>query len=208
MSRHRKLQYLSRYQKGNKTLLSISPFLALALPYYYLIGIIALILISILVIRLVKTCYSCECKAKQRPHKVRLIAYSKRMIYLEAGKQEEEIFDTPFVSYQYVPDTAEETAQKMIDQRFCGIKRAKPHQLINYCYQDKEQGISLLIHLFVVHINNPNELYIDCKPSEGKWWDIKHLNSPHIKSLLSPAIKEELPCLKETILLAHSLCKK
>ncbi len=150
----------------------------------------------------------CEQRAKSRPHKVRLIAYSKNMIYLESRARDERNYDTPFASFQYVPDTPMDTAQRMIDERFCGIKRAKPRLLINYCSQDKESGISFIVHLFVVHIERPDELYIDCKPSEGKWWDVNHLNSSYSESFLSPEISAELPCLNETILLAQSLQKK
>ncbi len=185
-------------------------FVVLALlffdAYYYALGISIGLIILLLVFNSKSCC--CEQRAKYRPHKIRLIAYSNKMIYLESKDGNEQNLDTPFVSYLYAPDTPLETAQKMIDGRFCGIKRAKAYPLINYCSQDRKRGASFVVHLFVVHIEEPNDLYIDCKPNEGKWWDVNHLDSTFAQSFLSSKIKEELPCLKETILLAESLQKK
>ncbi len=212
MSRQERLAE-SKREKAKKQcqLLGTMPIgsvLAILLPYHYVIVVLVILLIILLIYTQSKSCRDCKERAKHRPHKVRLIAYSKGMIYLESRYKDEQSFDTPFYSFQYVPNTALETAQQMIDQRFCGIKRAQPRELINYCYIDNEKGESSIIHLFVVEIKDPNQLYIDCKPSEGKWWDVNYLDASYSGKILASQIKEELPCLKETVLLAQSLCKK
>ncbi len=198
-------------ERQSPLLLSVCPLSFLyifGLPsYYFLIGLVVLLFILILISRS-KSCCSCKQRAKHYPAKVRLIAYSKGMIYLEAQKDNPSKIDTPFHSLQYLPKTAEETAQEMIDERFCGVKRAKPRLLINYCYQDEQEGLAYLVYLFVVEVESPDLLYIDCKPSEGKWWDIKHFETDYSGQLLSPEMKEELACLKETVLLAQRLSKK
>ncbi len=199
---------LIKSKKLKLTLAVVLVLLALLFfyAYYYALGVSIGLIMLLLIVNSRSCC--CEQRAKYRPHKVRLIAYSNKMIYLEAKEQNEENLDTPFASYQYAPDTPLETAQKMIDERFCGVERAKPRALINYCTRDRKRGTSFIVHLFVVHIENANDLHIDCKPSEGKWWDVNHLDSTFAQSFLSSEIKEELPCLKETILLAESLQKK
>lgn len=141
---------------------------------------------------------------------VRLMAYSQGMIYLERGGDlvtpEQIHVDTPFRSWLYEGELPADAAQRMIDQRFCGLRRAKPRQLLRYCTE--EGGQALLVYLFAVEIESPDLLHIDCRPIEGKWWcsDILAMQIEH--SDFSQYLCSELPLLKQTVLLADQLRRK
>lgn len=133
---------------------------------------------------------------------VRLISFSKGMIYLEFN-DEEQSYDSPFHSYQYAKSKPRAIAQQMILSRFCGFDKAEPRALINYMFG--KDNSTLLIHLFVIELDSPEQLFIDCKPIEGKWWHIEELESLIPQGLLSLELTEEYSYLKETILLAKKL---
>lgn len=139
---------------------------------------------------------------------VRLIAISQGMIYLERqsssceeGKQP--IYDTPFADYLCEDDTPEMIAQRMIDARFCGIRRVRPRRLLPY--RCDSQSKSRLVYLMIVEIEEPRQLYIDCRPVEGKWWCIEHLKPIVEGRDFSTNVASEIPILEQTILLAQRL---
>lgn len=137
---------------------------------------------------------------------VRLVAYSQGMIYLEQKKgQIEEVkrYDTPFHTWLGEQGTPEQIAQWMIDERFCGIKRAKPRELLRYHHQEAEQA--LLVFLFAVEVESPDFLQIDCRPIEGKWWSLTELAPQIDQSGFSPYLCAELPLLEQTVLLAQRI---
>lgn len=141
---------------------------------------------------------------------VRLIAYSDGMLYLEqdkaqgtAGGQQGLVYDTPFKSWIHEGESAEQAAQRLIDQRFCGVHRAKPRPLLRYHDMAGEQG--LLIHLLAVEIEAPDLLQIDCLPIEGRWWCIQQLKPQITRSEFSPYLCAELPLMEQTVLLAQRL---
>lgn len=139
---------------------------------------------------------------------VRLIAISQEMIYLERQASEVEgqieyIYDSPFVDYLCEDDTPEGIAQRMIDARFCGIRRARPRHLLSY--RTEAEGKSRLVYLMVVELEEPNQLYIDCRPVEGKWWYIEHLKPVIHGRDFSHHLESEVPILEQTILLAQRL---
>lgn len=137
---------------------------------------------------------------------VRLVAYSQGMIYLEQGMGQTEAirrYDTPFHSWLGEQSSPEQIAQWMIDERFCGIKRAKPRELLRYHHQEGEQ--SLLVFLFAVEVESPDLLQIDCRPIEGKWCPIAELAPQVGQPSFSPYLCAELPLLEQTVLLAQRI---
>lgn len=139
---------------------------------------------------------------------VRLVAISQGMIYLERRidcdtEGESPLYDTPFADYLCEDDTPEHTAQRMIDARFCGIRRAKPRRLLPYRI-DMPKG-RRLVYLMVVEIEEPSQLYIDCRPVEGKWWCLEHLRPMVGHRDFSPYLESELPILEQTVFLAQRL---
>lgn len=132
---------------------------------------------------------------------VRLIVFAKGMIYLEL--LDSGLYDTPFISWQYEGETPLNAAQRMIDERFCGVKRAKPHQTLSYSAQ--YCGQNTLTYLCTVELSEPELLWIDCKPLEGKWWSIDHIDYELLQSCLSSDLAEEYTFLKQTVLLAQRL---
>ncbi len=137
---------------------------------------------------------------------VRLIVFSQGLIYLEQKYKDSKQYDTPFTCYQKSGSKPQEHAQQMIDQRFCGLKRLRPKTLINYRFTIGNQ--KQLIYLFVAELSCPDLLHIDCQPIEGKWWHLNHLDIEQNHQLLSLELQEELPYLKETVLLAQKLVNK
>lgn len=138
---------------------------------------------------------------------VRLMAFTDGMIYLERGQgivETETIhLDTPFRSWLYEGTLPIEVAQQMIDQRFCGVRRARPRQLLRY--HTEEGGQELLVYLFAVEIESPDLLQIDCQPIEGKWWSTDLLKLQLEHSEFSPYLCAELPLMEQTVLLAQRI---
>lgn len=139
---------------------------------------------------------------------VRLVATSQSMIYLErrpASVQlpESEGCDTPFVRWLTEGWTPEQLAQRMIDERFCGIRRARPRFLLHYHEVIAGQAVS--VFLFGVSIEEPDQLLIDCLPQQGRWWPVGHLTQQSEHGLFSPYLHAEYPYLEQTLLLAERL---
>lgn len=139
---------------------------------------------------------------------VRLVAISQGMVYLERKEDcdtqgEKPTYDTPFADYLCEDDTPESTAQRMIDARFCGIRRARPRRLLPYRIETPRG--QRLVYLMVVEIEEPGQLYIDCRPVEGKWWCLSHLQPIVSQSDFSLYLESELPILEQTVFLAQRL---
>ena len=138
---------------------------------------------------------------------VRLLAISRDMIYLEDSESHSlpnaAGYDTPFLSWLTEGSHPEQVAQRMIDLRFCGIRRVKPRFLLHYHEQIKEQELS--VYLFAVDIAEPNQLHIDCLPTRGKWWPINLLTSELERGGIARYLCTEYPYLEQTLLLAHRL---
>lgn len=136
---------------------------------------------------------------------VRLIAFSQEMIYLEqadcAGAAR---YDTPFDTWLQEGQTPLQAAQQMIDRRFCGIRRARPRQLLHY-HTTSDQGQALSVYLMIVDLEAPDLLQIDCRPIEGKWWCLQQTSFSLAQSSFSPYLRLELPYLEQTALLAQEL---
>lgn len=140
---------------------------------------------------------------------VRLIAYSQGMIYLERKEtlmSTAEWVDTPFSTWLHEGEHPAEAAQRLIDERFCGIRRASPKALLRY--HTSEHGQDLLVYLYTVEIESPDMLWIDCKPIVGRWWSMNQLRPQIDQSEFSPYLCSELPLLEQTILLAQQLNDK
>lgn len=139
---------------------------------------------------------------------VRLAAISQGMIYLERiancdAEVGRPVYDTPFADYLYEDDSPETIAQRMIDARFCGIRRARPRRLLPYRIEPPRG--QRLVYLMVVEIEEPDQLYIDCRPVEGKWWSLSHLQPIVSQNDFSLYLESELPILEQTIFLAQRL---
>lgn len=142
---------------------------------------------------------------------VRLLAISQGMIYLEQVKsclsKKQEQYDTPFTDWLIEGDDPMQIAQRMIDARFCGIRRVKPRQLLPYHIEIG--GRKLLVYLMVVTIDEPSQLYIDCRPIEGKWWSLDLLkDSLASGTSISSNIESEIPLVEQIVLLAHRLTQQ
>lgn len=143
-----------------------------------------------------------------RLSQVRLIAISHELIYLEKrtpAQGEAQVYDTPLVSWQTEGVSTLETAQDMIDARFCGIRRVYPRELLHY--RGYQGTLPLYNHLYVVYIAEPSQLQIDCRPIEGKWWSLDQLRE---QMQMNPkefalALHAEMPLLEETVLLVQKL---
>lgn len=142
--------------------------------------------------------------------RVRLLAISQGMIYLERCPMvcctDEWAYDTPFSDWLSEDDSPESTAQRMIDARFCGIRRVRPKKLFPYRIEHNQQ--QQLIHLMVVEIEEPSQLYIDCRPVEGKWWSVEQLKPLLSESDFSDYLPSELDICEQTIFLAQRLREK
>lgn len=139
---------------------------------------------------------------------VRLVATSHSMVYLERRPEEVKLpampgCDTPFVRWLTEGWTPEQLAQQMIDERFCGIRRAHPRFLLHYHEQIAGQAVS--VFLFGVPIEEPDLLLIDCLPQQGRWWPVGHLAEQCEHCLFSPYLHAEYPYLEQTLLLAERL---
>lgn len=139
---------------------------------------------------------------------VRLLAMSCGMLYLEQRKQEGGafVYDTPFEDWLSEGECPEEVAQRMIDARFCGIRRAIPRCLLPY--RISTEGQTRLVYLMVVEIEEPSLLYIDCRPVEGKWWSLSELEGLITYSGCSPYLSSEWETLEQTLFLAQRLRTK
>ncbi len=182
----------------------ITPFLALALPHFYTLLIVVILLIILLYVSLSTKC-CCYIKAKYPP-KVRLIAYSEGKIFLEENQDNK--LDTPFCDIVEKGQIPKEAIKSIIDQHFNTNYQIALKQLINYCYQDKTKNDKHLVHLFVARVKEADLSNIGQNTNNGKWYEVKALEKTEYKELIGNKLMEELPCLKETILLAQSLCKK
>ena len=138
---------------------------------------------------------------------VRVLAISRDMIYLEDSESHSlpntEGYDTPFISWLTEGSHPEQVAQRMIDLRFCGVRRVKPRFLLHYHEQINDQALS--VYLFAVDIAEPNQLLIDCLPTRGKWWPIDLLTSELERGSIARYLCTEYPYLEQTLLLAHRL---
>ena len=138
---------------------------------------------------------------------VRLLAISRDMIYLEDSESHSlpnaAGYDTPFLSWLTEGNRPEQVAQRLIDLRFCGIRRVKPRFLLHYHEQINSQALS--VYLFAVDIAEPNQLLIDCLPTRGKWWPIDLLTSELERGGFARYLCTEYPYLEQTLLLAHRL---
>lgn len=142
--------------------------------------------------------------------RVRLLALTPDgMIYLErqkpcgAGEDAQLIYDTPFADWLSEDDRPESIAQRMIDARFCGIRRAHPRALLPYRIKLGERNI--LVSLMIVEIESPDLLHIDCRPIEGKWWSIEDVSALANEREFSTYLLNELPILMQTIFFAQRL---
>lgn len=135
---------------------------------------------------------------------VRLLAISGDMIYLEyLERDESSYYDTPFSDWLSEDDTPASVAQRMIDARFCGLRRAKPRYL--FPYRIEVEGRPYLVHLMTVDIEEATQLYIDCCPVEGKWWSVEHLGLMLGQRDVSPYLTSEYAALEHTVFLAQRL---
>lgn len=144
--------------------------------------------------------------AQGRLSVVRLVAVSHGMVYLErtAGLcSGEERYDTPLVDWVCEDYRPQEIAQRLIDERFCGVRRARPH--LSLQYHAEEGGMRLVVYLYTVQISEPDLLLIDCRPIRGKWWSFNLLFSELGKSDFSPLLSCDIPYLEQTMLLAERL---
>lgn len=136
---------------------------------------------------------------------VRLMALSGDMIYLEQCSSQSGLrYDTPFYTWLREAESPTDSAQIMIDSRFCGIQRAIPRQLLQY-HTVGECGQALCVYFFAVEIESPDLLLVDCKPIEGKWWHLDHVAHMLGQNLFSHYLQAELPYLEQTALLARKL---
>lgn len=141
---------------------------------------------------------------------VRLLAVTPDgMLYLERQKPcgaldaEQLVYDTPFADWLGEDDTAECVAQRMIDERFCGIRRVHPRALLPYRIRLGARNV--LVSLMVVEIESPDLLHIDCRPIEGKWWSVEDVNALANERDFSTYLLNELPILMQTIFFAQRL---
>lgn len=138
---------------------------------------------------------------------VRLMAVTGDMLYLEqpevAHLPAAAGYDSPFTAWLPEGCSADQLAQLLIDQRFCGIRRARPRFLLHY--HETLEGQPLHVYLYAVDISEPTELLIDCLPQRGRWWPLEHITSQLEQLTFSTYLRSELPYLEQTILLARRL---
>ena len=138
---------------------------------------------------------------------VRLIALSRDMIYLEQSEAPSlpaaSGYDTPFISWLTEGSRPDQVAQRLIDLRFCGIRRVRPRFLLHY--HEEINGQALSVYLFAVDIAEPGQLLIDCLPTRGRWWPIDHLTPEIETGDFTRYLRSEYPYLEQTLLLARRL---
>ena len=138
---------------------------------------------------------------------VRLMATTGDMLYLEHSEREQlpiaAGYDTPFVSWLTEGCRPEALAQLLIDQRFCGVRRARPRFLLHY--HETLEGQPLSVYLYAVDIAEPSQLLVDCQPQQGRWWPLEHITAQLEQLDFAPYLRAELPYLEQTILLAQRL---
>lgn len=146
-------------------------------------------------------------QAQGRLAVVRLLAVSQGMVYIEQTPSICSLgltsYDTPFVDWVCEDSTPDQIAQNLIDERFCGVRRARPRQLLQY--HAEEAGIKLVIHLYSVQIPDPTLLLIDCQPIRGKWWSLDLLTAELGRDAFSRHLSYDIPYLEQTSLLAEKL---
>ncbi len=139
---------------------------------------------------------------------VRLVAICKDMIYLEhrlcCDLCHHECLDTPFIDWVKEGENPKMVAQRLIDERFCGITRSCPRHLVTY--QNEHGENNCLVSLYAVCVEEPNLLVTHCNPAEGKWWPVRQIHElPGGGSTFSHLLCNELPYLEQTILLAERI---
>ncbi len=138
---------------------------------------------------------------------VRLVAICKDMIYLEhrlcCDLCHYECVDTPFIDWVKESENPQMVAQRLIDERFCGLKRSCPRHLITY--QNKHGNNSCLVNLYAVSVEEPDLLITHCNPAEGKWWPVQQICELLEGNTFSRLLCNELPYLEQTILLAERI---
>lgn len=132
---------------------------------------------------------------------VRLILLSEDMVYLEQIAPN--LYDTPLIGWQYEGEILVKTAQRLLDSRLTSNQHPSIRLLLTY--QGRHDRQPTLTYLCVAELSSPNLLPIDCKPIEGKWWVIDYVGQKEMRERLTPTLSEELPYLKQTILLAQQL---
>lgn len=138
---------------------------------------------------------------------VRIIAYSQEMIYLAHNKCcdlcESDCYDTPFFSFIAPNMQADEQAQSLIDERFCGVKRVSPRNLLSY--SQTYEGQERLVHLYLAQLDSPDQILCDNHPLKGKWWPIRQIEEQLASEIFSPFLQSELPYMQQTVLLAEQI---
>lgn len=135
---------------------------------------------------------------------IRLILWSQDMIYLEATKEHGR--DTPFIGWLFEGEGLERAGHRLVAQRINEDSHTTPRLLLSY--QGEWEGQSCLIHLLALELSSPQNLRIDLHPREGKWWSMPQIDHEAKIGGLRPTLHDELPYLKETMLLAHRLHKR
>lgn len=138
---------------------------------------------------------------------VRLIAISDGMIYLshycKCDLCTGDCYDTPFFSWLTTDKHHKELAQSLIDERFCGVNRLRPHFLLRYIHN--ENGKDRLVYLYLAHMSEPNMILCDKDPRVGKWWPVDQIEEQLSGLTFGPYLRSEMPYLRQTVLLAEQL---
>lgn len=138
---------------------------------------------------------------------VRLIAISDEMLYLyrysECDLCQKECFDTPFFCWLTAGKNHADVAQALIDERFCGINRLRPHFLLRYVHN--ENGEDRLVYLYLAQMSEPNMILCDKDPKVGKWWPVSQIEEQLSGFTFSPYLRSEMPYLRQTVLLAEQI---
>lgn len=138
---------------------------------------------------------------------VRLIAICDEMIYLshycKCDLCTGDCYDTPFFSWLTTDKHHKELAQSLIDERFCGVNRLKPHFLLRYIHN--ENGKDRLVYLYLAHMSESNMILCDKDPRAGKWWPVDQIEEQLSGLTFSPYLRSEMPYLRQTVLLAEQL---
>lgn len=141
---------------------------------------------------------------------VRLVALCNDMIFLEHRELcdlcDSDCIDTPFTDWIKGNGCADEVAQALIDERFCGVKRSCPRHLVTYNVEHSK--VSCQVHLYAVQVAEPDLLTMCCNPSESKWWPVDQVMEMLKGQTFSELLKNEMPYLKHTIVLAERIRKR